>query len=263
MSRRAFRPNKARPSAPRTIGAANDDAPGIANDNDRIQVGGVLLTAEQTRRFRRAEENAASEDHRLKVSGRAALVQLEGEIADAADRQRVAADLVETRALEEARGATIEVSNRPEHRGRIRIASRDGLETLMTAGSLTSNQYAAGLRYRADYEHLDPERGLTPPALDQTRRIGRGGEGWAKRLEEIRTRVEGLERAIQAEDPTFRGAAAVNPVHRVGRRVWALREVAGKGSNLSALSSSGSSQLAYSDALRSALDAASIVYSLE
>jgi hypothetical protein len=260
---RAFRKSKSRPSAPRTIHAANDDAPGIANDNDRIQVGGVLLTAEQTRRFRRAEEHAASEDHRLKVSGRAALVQLEAEIAEAEARQRVAADLVETRALEEARGATIEVSNRPEHRGRIRIASRDGLETLMTAGSLTSNQYAAGLRYRADYEQLDPERGLTPPALDQTRKVVRGGDGWAKKLEEIRTRVEAIDQAIQAEDPTFRGAAAVNPVHRTGRRVWALREIAGKGANLRALGLSGNSREAVREHLIAALDCAAITYGLE
>lgn len=191
------------------------------------------------------------------------MLRLEAEIAGAHHTARVANDIAETVALENLRGSDIETSDRKEHEGRKRIASRDGLETLLTSHSITTTQHAAGLRFRTDYELLDPEKGLTPPAIDQTRKITRGGEGWAAKRAERELFVRDLERMIQAEDRTFRGANGRTAVERTGRAVWALREIAGKGSNLRSLSNSGSVQKATSDALILGLDCAAIAYGLD
>ncbi|WBT04831.1 hypothetical protein PFY01_09185 [Brevundimonas vesicularis] len=139
---------------------------------------------------------------------------------------------------------------------------RDGLETLLTTNSISRTQHSAGLRYRADYELLDPENGLTPPALDQTRNIVRGGDGFAQKRREREEFVRDLEAMIQAEDPTFRGALGRSDVERIGRAVWALREVGGKGSNLRALTNSGSVIARTTNALCAALDCAAIAYEL-
>ena len=140
---------------------------------------------------------------------------------------------------------------------------RDGLETLLTAHSITRIQHSAGLRYRADYELLDPESGLTPPAMDQTRKIVRGGDGFAQKRKEREEFLRDLEAMIQEEDRSFRGSLGRTDVERVGRAVWALREIAGKGSSLMALTSSGSVQERMSRSLRKALDCAAIAYGLE
>jgi hypothetical protein len=276
MSRRAFRTRKARPSAPRTIRAANDDAPGIANDNDRMEVGGVLLTVDQTRRFRRAEENAASEDHRLKVSGRAALVQLEAEIEAALSRQRIAADLAETAALEAARGSEVVVSNDPKNRGRVEVRGRDGLTTAATgrydaAGNLLTPpvideiQHAAALRYRFDYEHLNPGRALTPPDPAGARKIVRGGDGWAQRLEEIGDRLRRIDLMIceidlELDEPML--PVHLPESHRYRRAMTVIRLVAGEGVSLNAIAKAGSVRDRWASALRHALDNAAIVYGL-
>jgi len=144
-------------------------------------------------------------------------------------------------------------------------ASRDGLETLLTAGSIDRTQHAAGLRYRADYELLDPERGLTPPDLNPHNRgkVVRGGEGFADKRRQREEFVRDLEAMIQEEDRTFRGSLGRTDVERLGRAVWALREVAGKGNSLLALTSSGSLRTVISQALLVGLDCAAIAYGLE
>lgn len=252
---------KQAPSAPRVIGA-NDNIL-TANDNEAVVISGQTLNEGQAKRFRVAVEDEASPELHRRRAGREALLQLEAEIAGAQTIARVANDIAETVALESHRGSVIETSDRKEHEGRKRIASRDGLETLLTAHSITATQHAAGLRYRADYEMLDPERGLTPPPIDQSRNITRGGEGWAQKKLERELFVRDLEKMIQEEDPTFRGANGRTAVERTGRAVWALREIAGKGSNLLSLSNSGSVQARVSEALRLGLDCAAIAYGLE
>lgn len=251
-----------RAAAPRVIGA-NDDGPGIANDNEALVVSGARLNEGQARRFRQAIQAEASPDLRQRRLGREAMLRIEEEIANARMAIRVANDIAEIVGLESLRGSEIETSDRKEHEGRKRIASRDGLETLMTARSLSPNQYAAGLRFRTDYELLDPEKGLTPPAIDQSRNITRGGEGWAAKRTERELFVRDLEKLIQEEDRTFKGANGRTQVERTGRAVWALREIAGKGSNLRALSNSGSVQASISAALILALDCAAVAYGLE
>ncbi|MFC7378254.1 hypothetical protein [Brevundimonas sp. GCM10030266] len=257
---RKKRQRRQQPSAPRMIGASNDNHQLGANDND-VVVNGITLNAAQARRFKVAVEHEASADPVLQRAGRIALLALERELGAAAYEAHRKAAEAETVALEEARGGVVETSDRKEHAGRKRITSRDGLETLLTAGSITQLQYAAGMRYRADYELLDPEKGLTPPALDRAAAAIHGGEGWAKKRAERERFVVDLERAIQAQDRTFKGALGRTDLERIGRAVWVIREIAGKGINLRHQTASGSTIHRLSGSLRLALDCAANRYS--
>jgi hypothetical protein len=283
----------AQPSAPRQIGA-NDNAPILANDNEasshdlrvketpgqrifrqmqrraldeasqpRPTYDPALLTIDQAKRARRADDRLKSDDPKKRAAAIAELLAIGEEVSRRVEAYRKANDNAELEHLEGLRGGVFAEPKRQEPQDRKRIASRDGLETLLTAHSITITQHAAGLRYRADYELLDPEKGLTPPAIDQTRKIVRGGDGWAQKRLERELFVRDLEAMIQDEDRSFRGANGRSAVEKVGRAVWALREVAGKGSNLLTLSSSGSVRASMSAALILALDCAAIAYGLE
>ncbi|CAN7170269.1 hypothetical protein [Brevundimonas sp. LjRoot202] len=250
-----------KPSAPRSIGA-NDNVYS-ANDNaPPVNIRGVDLSDGQAYRFATAEAKLASASLEVRREGHRIMDALDREI-DALLRSREAeANLAELKGLEALRGLEIGVSKQTGSAGAPR-ANRDGLETLLTAGSITRNQHAAGVRYRADYELLDPAKGLTPPPIDQSRTISRGGEGFAEKRAERELFVRDLEAMIQEEDPSFRGALGRSEVEKVGRAVWALREIAGKGSNLRNLSNSGSVIVRTSQALIIALDCAAIAYGLE
>lgn len=296
--RRRKRQNRQGPSAPRVIGAndniatANDNRPDPAEPvwgrdpgvketpSQRIfrqmqrraldeaakpapSYDPSRLTPDQEKRARRATERLNHDDPRKVAGARAELLKIADEV-----RRRVAAykradDNAELERLEALRGGVFAPPGRNEPPDRKRIASRDGLETLMTAKSITTTQHAAGLRYRADYELLDPEKGLTPPPIDQSRNITRGGEGWTEKKLERELFVRDLEKTIQETDRTFRGPNGRSDVERVGRAVWALREIAGKGSNLSALSNSGGVRQALSERLINALDHCALAYGLE
>jgi hypothetical protein len=276
-SKRRRNRQRAKASAPRVIVTANDDAPYIANDNAQADVGGILLTTDQTRRLRLAEENAASNDHQRKVAGRAALVQLEAEIEAAKARARQAADLVETTALEAARGSAVEVSNDPKSRGRIEVRNRDGLTTAATGRSdakgrlitppvIDTIQHAAALRYRVDYEHLNPGRALTPPDPEGARKIVRGGDGWAQRLKDIGDRVRRIDLMICGIDPDADRPMIPSHLpqsHRYRRAMIVIRMVAGEGVSLNAIAKAGAVRERWASALRHALDQAAIVYGLD
>lgn len=259
--RQQKRARYAKPSAPRVIGANDNIA--TANDNaPPVTIRGVQLTEGQQYRMQVAEERIASSDLANRRLGHLMLEALDREIDTRISEAKARDDLEELRGLEALRGLEIGVSKQSGSAGAPR-ASRDGLETLLTSGSITTSQHAAGLRYRADYELLDPEKGLTPPPIDQSRKIVRGGDGFAEKRAERELFVRDLEAMIQEEDPSFRGALGRSDVERLGRSVWALREIAGKGSNLLSLSTSGSVQKRTSEALLIALGCAAIAYGLE
>ncbi len=259
--KRQQRKRYAKPTMPRAIGA-NDNIE-AANDNTApVSIRGVRLTDSQALRFMAAEAKVASPDLDQQRDGQRMFRALDAEI-DARILERDAkANLEELRSLEALRGLDIGVSDHEKARGAPR-ASRDGLETLLTAGSISRTQHAAGLRYRADYEMLDPEKGLTPPTLDPAlRNIVRGGEGFAQKRREREEFVRDLEAMIQEEDRTFRGSLGKSDVERLGRAVWALREVAGKGGSVLSLTSSGSLRTLIVEALIVGLDCAAIAYGL-
>lgn len=251
------------PSLPRVIGA-NDNIE-VANDNTPpVMLNGVRLTEGQAYRFMVADQKVNSRDLDLQRDGQRMMRALEAELHARELDKAAKVNLDELRGLEALRGLKIGVSDHDKAKGAPR-ASRDGLETLLTAGSIDRTQHAAGLRYRADYELLDPEKGLTPPDLNPHNRgkVVRGGEGFADKRRQREEFVRDLEAMIQEEDRTFRGSLGRTDVERLGRAVWALREVAGKGNSLLALTSSGSMRTVIAQALLVGLDCAAIAYGLE
>lgn len=256
----------AKPSAPRRLVGANDNAPAPANDDGPVIVGGIRLNPALAKTFREAEANLASADKAKQREGAQAMIELEQALASETDARHMKRVRAEIAALERARGGALVTEQARDQRGetgeRYRV-QRDGLATLLSVGSITTAQHAAGLRFRTDYEMLDPERGLTPPALDQTRKAGRGGDTFAAKRKEVEERVRDLEASIQSADRTCKGALGRSDVERTGRAVWAIREVAGKGSSLRGLSNSGSVIAATGEALRLALDHAAIAYGLD
>lgn len=259
--KREQRKRYAKPSAPRVIGANDNIA--VANDNMApVTIRGVTLTEGQAWRFADAERKLASADLDTRRVGHRMLEALDREVDARLANREADTNLQELRGLEALRGFDIGVSTHEGSRGAPR-ADRDGLETMLTSKSISRVQHIAGLRFRADYELLDPEKGLTPPPIDQSRKISRGGDGFAEKRTERELFIRDLEKMIQEEDRTFRGALGRTEVERVGRAVWALREVAGKGSNLRSLSSNGSTIALISQALIVGLDCAAIAYGLE
>lgn len=252
----------AKPSVPRVIGA-NDNIE-VVNDNaPPAMLNGVRLTEGQAYRFMIADQKCSARDLDQQRDGQRMMRALEAELQARELDKAAKVNLDELRGLEALRGFKIGVSEHDKAKGAPR-ASRDGLETLLTAGSIDRTQHAAGLRYRMDYELLDPEKGLTPPTLDPAQRnITRGGEGFALKRRQREEFVRDLEAMIQEEDRTFRGSLGRTDVERLGRAVWALREVAGKGTNLLALTSSGSMRTLIAQALLVALDCAAIAYGLD
>ncbi len=251
------------PSLPRVIGT-NDNIES-ANDNaPPVTLNGVRLTEAQAYRFMIADQKVQSRDLDLQRDGERMMRALEQELEMRQTEKSVKDGLSELKGLEALRGLDIGTSTHEKAKGAPR-ASRDGLETLLTAGSIDRTQHAAGLRYRADYELLDPERGLTPPDLNPHNRgkVVRGGEGFADKRRQREEFVRDLEAMIQEEDRTFRGSLGRTDVERLGRAVWALREVAGKGNSLLALTSSGSARTVIAQALIVGLCCAAVAYELD
>jgi hypothetical protein len=266
-SARIRKQRKARrgPSAPRVIGANDNHLPG-ANDNAAVVVKGVTLTQNQAIRFANAQANIASGDLNRQRLGLRVMEELEQEIEARRNAEVVDEALSERRGLEALRGYQIGTSTVEGAVGAPKI-TRDGLETLLTAKALTLIQHAAGLRYRTDYEAIDPEKGLTPPSIDQTRNIVRGGDGYAQKRREIEERVFGIHCMIAGVEPPRDGSRAAMPNlpagHPAMRAIYALNEIAGKGANVLDLATSGSVRARIREDLIFGLDACAIVYGLE
>lgn len=262
---RKKRQHRKGPSAPRAIGANDNHLLG-ANDNGAVTVRGVTLTQNQAIRFNAAQANIASGNLDRQRVGLKAMEELERDIEDRRNALVVDEALTERRGLEALRGYEIGKSTVEGAVGASKI-TRDGLETLLTSKSITITQHAAGLRYRTDYEAIDPEKGLTPPSIDQTRNVSRGGEGYAAKRREIEERVFGIHCMICGIDAPKGEQRASLPAlpkgHPAIRAIYALNEIAGKGANVLDLATSGSVRARVREDLIFALDACAIAYGLE
>jgi hypothetical protein len=207
-------------------------------------VNGQVLNPAQAQAWRAANEDAGSGEAIRMRRGLGALRRLAREFDVQIQEAAVLRGLEESVALERARGEKIEISKRQESRGRVRIRTRDGLETLERSGGIDSAQYKAGLLYRDLYEATDPERDLRSH-LEGLDRRGRGGEAAAEAWAERRVRLAGTVAAIEAK---------VRLADRNGRAVRMLREVAGNARAIGALVSGGGSQAAARRALITALE---------
>lgn len=264
---RARKGRFAKPSLPRAIGA-NDNHPAAVNDNAApVMIRGVRLTDNQAYRFNLAEERIASDDLANQRLGHLMMEALEKEISNRATGAAVDAALEERRGLEALRGydigrSTIEGAVGAPH------LSRDGLETLLTAKSITKTQHAAGMLYRIDYERIDPEKLLTPPQLDPEKvSVSHGGDNWDTKRREIEERVFGIHLMICGVDgPTQeerRSLPRWPAGHPAMRAIHALEQIAGKGLNVLDMAKSGSVRARIREDLIFALDACAIVYGLE
>lgn len=257
----------AKPSLPRVIGA-NDNHPAAVNDNAApVSIRGVKLTDGQARRFAKAMEDIGDPNIETQRAGHRVLEALDREIDAKRTAEDVDAGIAERHGLEALRGYEIGKSKIEGAVGAPHL-SRDGLETLLTAKSITKTQHAAGMLYRADYERIDPEKMLTPPQLDPEKvRVAHGGDNWDRKRREIEDRVFGIHLMIcgvDAPTATERRALPRFPAgHPAMRAIHALTEIAGKGANLADLTSSGSVKARIREDLIFALDACAIVYGLE
>lgn len=257
----------AKPSLPRVIGA-NDNHPAAVNDNAApVTIRGVRLTDNQAYRFAQAQEQIASDRLDVRRAGHHKMEALEREIDARATGDAVDAALEERRGLEALRGYEIGRSKIEGAVGAPHL-SRDGLETLLTAKSISRTQHAAGLLYRADYERIDPEKMLTPPQLDPEKvKVAHGGDNWDRKRREIEDRVFGIHLMIcgvDAPTATERRALPRLPAgHPAMRAIHALTEIAGKGANIRDLASGGRTRARIRDDLEFALEACAIVYGLE
>jgi hypothetical protein len=213
----------------------------------RVIVNGAVLNAVQQQLLRGAGDDIASVDFNRRRRAHGALRRLESQIADDRELEATRRGIDESVALARARGETIEISSHAETRGRVRIRSRDGLESLESVGAITAVQYRAGLFYRSLYEATDPERDLrsqmASPALSGVGGSAVAGstEAWAERRVRLSRSMATLEDKVLIAD-------------RNGRAVRALREVAGHARCISHFVAGGGSQAAYRRALIQALD---------
>lgn len=255
----------AKPSLPRVIGA-NDNHPAAVNDNTApVTIRGVRLTDNQARRYHIALRNLEQDSLEIRRAGHVALESINREVEAKIAADHAEAGLTERRGLEALRGMEIGRSMVEGAVGAPRL-HQDGLETMLAARAVTSTQYAAGLRYRADYETLDPEKELTPPQLDPEKvRTAHGGENWDDKRRQIEERVFRVHLMICGIDnkPGSRGAIPALPKgHPAMRAIHALDEVAGKGRIIAYMSESGSVRARIRDDLTFALDTCEIVYGL-
>jgi hypothetical protein len=217
-------------------------------DRPRLAINGRPLTAQQEQDWRRANDDLGSGDFTRVKRGVDVLRRLESVLRAEQDAAGVRQGLADTIALERGRGEVVEVSQRAEFRGRVRIQTRDGLETLQKSGTIDGRQFKAGMVYRELYEAADPERDLRSQMADLDRRGSAGAmTGVSEAWQERRLRLAGAMAAIEDK---------VRIADRSGRAVSALREVAGHARCVSHLVNGGGAQLAYRRALGLALDVA-------
>ena len=209
-----------------------------------VVVNGQTLNAAQEQAWRVANEDIGSGVLIRMKQGLAALRRLEGEFGTQISVTAIQHGLAESVALERARGEKIEVSNQAESRGRVRIRTRDGLETLARAAAISPAQHRAGMLYRDLYEATDPERDLRSH-LDGLERRGRSGESMAEAWAERRHRLARTVAVIEAK---------VRLADRNDRAVRILREVAGHARCLGAMMGGGGSHATHKRALITALD---------
>jgi hypothetical protein len=219
----------------------------------RLAINGRPLSAAREQAWRRANDDIASGDFVRVRHGVEVLRGLEAALRADDLAASVQAGLSDTIALERGRGETVEVSGQGVH-GRVRIKSRDGLETLRRSGAINGVQFRAGMLYRDLYEAADPERDLRSQMHDLGRRsagsaLSAAGEAWQER----RLRLAGAMAAVEDK---------VRLADRNGSAVRALREVAGHARCISHFVAGGGGQGVYRRALGLALDIAARHFSL-
>lgn len=223
-----------------------------------------------------AEVKLKSADLGLRAEGAATMTRIRKAVATRVHKRDVEDGLSERKTLEALRGAHVSKSTRPTDMGGMLISDHDGLESLSAKRtkangdpippSVSAIQKSAGLRFRTDYEMIDPEKKLTPPTLlRESKSHGGGGEGYADKVAEAWARVRATHLLIAgihpSADPDCRPMLPNVPEgHPTRRAIYALTEIAGKGRNPNEMTKSGGTRNRLVASLCFALDKAAIVY---
>lgn len=168
--------------------------------------------------------------------------RLEAQIEDGHEADWLRAKMAEITALASLRGEEVEVSEKREHKGRLRILSRDGLERLRDAETISQNQFAAGLRYRDQFEKV--EVNLRSCMAGQVAGGGSPG-GAADRAADAKRQVREWDDAVFASFPVARDGHDA---------LLAMREIAGRGRSLRDIATSGGRRATLLARLTVALD---------
>ena len=213
-----------------------------------VRVNDQVLTPRQVQTLRAAEAQAQADDFGLRARAAARFQALEAELERRRQQIEIAEGLDETLSLARQRGEQVDLQRAAEAVTRVRVRSRDGLETLARSGAISAAQFRAGMLYRDLYEATDAERGLksqmTAPAFlgGGTARSAPGRpEAWAERLMRLTDAMAVIEAKVRVAD-------------RNQRAVQALREVAGHARCLNHLSAGGGGQALYRASLVLALE---------
>ncbi len=158
------------------------------------------------------------------------------ESTERAEAQAVAEGLEQTARMERARGETVEAAD-----GRLRITSRDGLQSLREHGGLEQPEYEAGMMYRRCYETLagGPRSNLNRDFLSGVRGFAEAAADGFAELRAMRARRLARWEALARSD----------------RQLSVLRLVAGEGRTINSLASGGSARAANARALTEVLRA--------
>lgn len=206
-----------------------------------VVVNGRRLGSGQLARLKAAARAQAAGRH---AEARRLLAEIEEDLAAAADTEWLEGAVAELAALERARGCTVDRTP-----GRIRVEGRDGLLSLFRRGGLTETQYVAGQRYRGWFEAAAGTLRSTLDVRPGGGSGGGGGDAAMDRLRRAREQVFRMEQAVAA------AAAAAGAPALAADALMALREVAGLGRSLRALSTSGARREALKQRLVEALAA--------
>lgn len=142
---------------------------------------------------------------------------------------------------------------RDERVVKVELSNRDGLLTLLEAGSISPMQFAAGMKYRAAYEDADPNRGLTPPNPDRGGSAG-GDPFGDKAIGAAHARSKKGRALLDLDAVVFR-ARRVGGLQLKAEGVAVFRKVVGDGQTLRGLTSSGSVQARFGAIVSAGLDA--------
>lgn len=140
----------------------------------------------------------------------------------------------ETASLARGRGEAVE-----QVQGRLRVTSRDGLQSLFEQGGLERPEYEAGMMYRRCFETLS-----AGPRSNLARDFASGVRGFS----EVQADGFAEMRAWRAEKLRQWEALA-----GTGRQAWVLRLVAGQGRTINSIAPGGSARAANTKALTAVL----------
>lgn len=147
-------PARAKPSAPRKIGAENDNRPGealTANDDRRKAADPYALTRDQLKRLNKAERKLRSPDPTIKASGVSDIAKIQAERERRAEVARLDAERAEAVALAKGRGEVIDCPPSKPGQSAKPMRRVSGLDWLWSKGRLEGPQMKAGLRYGDDW----------------------------------------------------------------------------------------------------------------